>query len=1071
VALQGYEDKPAHFETANLRSEQRWSEGALYHNDAFQTSGYRFDPAGTDGQEYAYGYRGGASAGASGFPSVVNGSGNLVTSTSPLIPSNQRKVYFSNFEYDFNSATTGYFQARYANTEARNKNLQTTGNYCARFDSVGQATTSAPAQALLYFTSVQTNLGTLLSTGQGYPASTQLRDARLQNANAIAALANFLGLPTDAANTGYANGNNIGPGGVPFTAANATWAQSGTVPLLRGIAWPWWMPVDISPNPPSPDFDGKAAGKAIGKWVKFKFPDNTYNPPNGSFYNPYHRNEYWLLESITLLQAFDGEPLVLPQVGRNSTAFLNNLSPEALYQVQSNFGKYSAGGSGNAGVQALYGATPCSGFTAIRKLWNPQIQRTTTSDTDTYSALAGMRGRFGSDWRWDAYYQYGGTDSTSKQHNAATNLRMAFALDSVIDDRPGSPTYGTPVCRIIRDGAPVLDTTGRPITGPDSLAALAADCQPLNLFGTTYSDHDTFGDTNPDYAGIYYDAAELQRQALAYSFVDSRSSGNVSLQTVALNTSGTLWEGFGAGPLTAAFGIEVRQNKTDNAGTSGDYYKRADLASVWADAFGGTTRVGEGYTELDLPLLSGLDGINLLSINAGLRYGIYHNKGGAGTTGESATQKTPNWKFSSTFEPFDWMRFRVTRSRDLRAADYRELFLYQPGIPDEFVVRNPWREGQSTSAENQNERYGAVRVGNSHLKPEKSDTLTLGFVLSPGGWAQGARLSIDYFDIRVKDGINTPFNNSNPVTACFEGSNGGQPADAFLDGGTPAPPDMRLDACRELTFNTLFDANGEPIPGSVDLEDLLSYNAARPTNSLPYQRRGIDFNLSYNFPLNRAFESLPGSVALNMRGSRAMESSGVQQTSGVSYGPNLNGECGAALDRADPTNYNPATGQFWRDAAGNTYVVNRYACVDLVGQIRSSVFIPGVAATPKWTGNITASYLLGDFTSAVLMRYVGGAALDKRWIDDPAAPGYYTADGRISNATVDDNSVKPYAEFDLNLSYNLKVANMKQFRLFGSISNLLDKSPPFTGGGISGASAGIHDTLGRAYRFGLQAKF
>src|SRR5690606_38238501 len=218
-------------------------------------------------------------------------------------------------------------------------------------------------------------------------------------------------------------------------------------------------------------------------------------------------------------------------------------------------------------------------------------------------------------------------------------------------------------------------------------------------------------------------------------------------------------------------------------GTEGDYYARADLSNVWADAFGGRTRVAEGYTEMNLPLLSGLEGVNLLAINGALRYGIYNNKGGAGTTGESATQRTPNWKLSGTFEPFDWVRFRLTRSRDLRAADYRELFLYQPGIPDEFTIRNPWREGTSTSTENQNERYGQVRVGNSNLKPEKSDTLTLGMVFSPGGWAQGMRLSIDYFDISVKDGINTPFNRSNPVPACFEGSNGGQSADNFLDGG------------------------------------------------------------------------------------------------------------------------------------------------------------------------------------------------------------------------------------------------------------------------------------------------
>jgi len=1076
--LVNYENMPARFEMANVRFEQRWSEGALYHNDERATSGFHFDASGTGGTEYAYGYRGGASSGVNS--GVVNGSGAVVTSTQTLLPSNERKVLFSNFEYNFTEMTTGYFQARYANTKAENRNVHTQGSYCARFDSPGQESTFAAPGAVLYYTQNAANI--VLLNGQPYPAGDiPLRDQRLGNATATAALAAQLGFP-HAAQTGYSTGNGVGPGGQPFPESAATWpaVTLGTQQIAkrRGISWPWWIPVDMSPNPPAPDFDGWARDpetgrvKATGKWVRVSFTAAGY-APGGAFYNPYHTNDFWLLESITLNEAFDGSPLVLPQLGRNSYAFLNNLSDDALLQVQSAFGRSGSAGAGNSGVQALYGGNPCAGFTAIRKLWNPQIWRQTNSNTDTYSALAGVKGRFGSDWRWDAYYQYGATDSTSVQRNNATNLRLAFALDAVIDDRPDSATYGQPICRILRDGAPVLDTQGRPITGPDSLQALAADCKPLNLFGTSYSEQDTFGDTLPAYAGIYYDAAELQRQALEYAFVDSRSSGTVSQQILAFNTNGTLWDGWGAGPLTAAFGVELRENKTDNAGTQGDFYARADLANVWADAFGGRTRVAEGYSEFNLPLLSGIEAADLLAVNAAVRYGIYNNKGGAGTTGESATQKTPNWKVSATYGPFNWLRMRVTRSRDLRAADYRELFIYQPGIPDEFNIRNPWREGTSTSTENQNERYAQVRVGNSHLKPEKSDTLTMGFVLSPGGWAQGMRISVDYFDISIKDGINTPFNASNPVTACFEGSNNGLTADAFLDGGVPNAPNMDLQACRELTFGLLEDENGNPIPGSMDLEDLLSYNASRPTNSLPYKRRGIDFNASYNFPLNRAFETLPGSVGLNLRASKAMESSGIQQSTGLFRGPNPSGACGDALDRADPMNYpnnDPSSGSFRTDGAG-AYVVNRYQCVDLVGQIRSSVFIPGVAATPEWSGNITASYILGDFSAAVLMRYIGGARLDKRWVDDPEAPGYYTETGAISNATVDNNSVKPYAKFDLNLSYDLPVANMKQFRVFGSVSNLFGKTPPFTGGGISGATAGYHDTLGRAYRFGVQAKF
>ncbi len=86
-------------------------------------------------------------------------------------------------------------------------------------------------------------------------------------------------------------------------------------------------------------------------------------------------------------------------------------------------------------------------------------------------------------------------------------------------------------------------------------------------------------------------------------------------------------------------------------------------------------------------------------------------------------------------------------------------------------------------------------------------------------------------------------------------------------------------------------------------------------------------------------------------------------------------------------NNDPTTAQFSGRTSSAPTWSTATQCVDLVGQIRSSVFIPGVAATPEWTGNITGSYLVGDFTGAVLMRYIGGAKLDKRWVDDPERAG------------------------------------------------------------------------------------
>src|SRR5690606_2929858 len=144
-----------------------------------------------------------------------------------------------------------------------------------------------------------------------------------------------------------------------------------------------------------------------------------------------------------------------------------------------------------------------------------------------------------------------------------------------------------------------------------------------------------------------------------------------TLHVLAANTSGELWQGWGAGPLSAAFGIEMRRDEVNNAASQGEAWERADFPFPWSDAFGGRTTVIEEYAEFTMPLLRDLPFINSLSVNAAIRHASYKNKGGAGTTGESGTQEVTNWKFSMTWSPVEWLNLRATKSRDLRAATYR----------------------------------------------------------------------------------------------------------------------------------------------------------------------------------------------------------------------------------------------------------------------------------------------------------------------------------------------------------------------------------------------------------------
>ncbi|MEO8313545.1 MAG: TonB-dependent receptor [Pseudomonadota bacterium] len=1036
IPLPGYEAYPAQFEMANMRFSQFSPNGVLYENNTSTdptapppTRGIRFTADGTDIERFAYGYRG-----ASDQSSVMNGDGPLTTSGASLRAGNNRKSIFSNFEFNFTERLTGYLQTSYAKTDAYNKNRYTANQACVRFNTPGGAAIaggSAKAGQKIIFGSSDTrsldkfilpvapfdqlampgNVRDLLWGSAGFRAFLSVGGQVVPNP-IVGGPQTFRPVTSPSIPNPYTN-----PYMLPGNTTNIPTAQ---------------VPFNWGPN--------VVPGSAKYIWVK--------SPTVSSF--------YWLLTEITLATDFDdpGTPASLPTLGRNAYAFLNELSPEALNAVQSAFNRSPTTGGTNSATAALWTQNPCAGFTAVKKVWNPQIQQYTTNDTETWRVTAGMKGRFGRDWKWDTYYQYGSTDSLAKTFNGGTNLSFAFSMDSVIDDRVlvngvANPTFGKPVCRITRDGVPELDINGFPISDNSGLQQLASGCQPLNIFG----DYTT---APTPWAGLNMTSAELaqmQQDALAYSFKDSASEGSTTLQTLSFTTNGTLWEGWGAGPLTAAVGFELSDNTVDNKGTRGAFVQRADLSS-WQDSFGGTTKTKEGYGELNMPLVSGVPGVNLWSLNAAGRYTSYDNKGGAGTTGGKATQGTFNWKVATVFEPFEFVRFRLTRSRDMRAAGYRELFLNAATLPDQASGRNWWRERTALSDENQTEHFGYVRVGNPDLKPESSNTLTFGMVLSPGGWAQGMRLSADYSDIQVKNGIYTPYQFASAgavIEACWRASGNSDSLDFPVSG---IAPDMDLDTCKEITFARNAD-------GSIDPTDVIYVNTSRPKNGLTYQQRNLDLSWQYMFPLSSAFEELPGNLSLSIRASRALEASGIKQ--GVQQRV-VNGS--QALN---------CVGTLNRD---NILICNEVLQrVDLVGQIRSSQSVPGVSARPKWSGNFSASYLLADLTTTISARYIGGAHQDNTWCDanqqqEGLCSTYQDALGRLLQGSVDNNSVKPYLNFALNASYNLKVGDMKQFQVFGSINNLFDKDPPFTGGGtLSGASAGYHDTMGRAYRMGVRLKF
>ncbi len=368
--LPGFEGLPARFEMSNVRYSQYAPTGTIYFNDSSVNADYRFSVDGTGAEQYALGFRGGTGA------SVINGDGPVITSTVPLLPSNERKSIFSNFEFDITSRTTAYLQASYASTDALNKNGPTSGSYCSRFDVPGIRGTNAVAGATLLFATTQPATEIPSNLPYNKPRAIQWGTSLVPNNFAV-----FLGLVPAGSTATFMTGFVAGNG---YANGQQVTAGTPTTPV-QGLAFPFYIPYAYNSAPPTFNFNGNA----VGHWTRVRW--NTYTP--GSTLYTSWPNDFWILDSITLTNAFDsGTSTVLPQVGRNTYAFLANMSPDALAVVQNNFTAATPTAVVPTGVESLYGTGLCNGSTAVRKVWNPQVQQYTSQKSDTWRSVAGIRG-------------------------------------------------------------------------------------------------------------------------------------------------------------------------------------------------------------------------------------------------------------------------------------------------------------------------------------------------------------------------------------------------------------------------------------------------------------------------------------------------------------------------------------------------------------------------------------------------------------------------------------------------------------------------------------------------------
>ncbi|HET8750018.1 MAG TPA: TonB-dependent receptor, partial [Sphingomicrobium sp.] len=304
-------------------------------------------------------------------------------------------------------------------------------------------------------------------------------------------------------------------------------------------------------------------------------------------------------------------------------------------------------------------------------------------DDTTYEAAGGLTVHFGG-WTADAYAQYGrNTYDLAFGPNNRKQDEFRQAVDAVVD-----PASGNIVCRST-------------LTDPGN------GCIPVNVFG------DGSLTLNP-----------FDNGTARFRLVTRQSVAAANLRGTPFST----W----AGPVAFAAGAEYRRDSA--TGTSDPVSQRVNAnGSIGGWILGnqlperGVVKVFETYAEAQAPLARGL------SFNGAVRRTHYSLSGTVYT-----------WKAGGIWDALPGLRFRATRSRDIRAPNIAELF--ENGGSSNTNVFDPVL-GQSVQVRE-------ISAGNPDLKPEKADTLTAGAVVHPA-FLPGFSASVDYYDIRIRDAIAT----------------------------------------------------------------------------------------------------------------------------------------------------------------------------------------------------------------------------------------------------------------------------------------------------------------------------
>jgi iron complex outermembrane receptor protein len=462
------------------------------------------------------------------------------------------------------------------------------------------------------------------------------------------------------------------------------------------------------------------------------------------------------------------------------------------------------------------GGTPPGAFDAFLTP-NQFGPRSYSQDSKTYRMRAGFEGTLFGRYDWEAGYVY----QSQSERNDVRNEGNFDHLGQITEqfncvDVPGG-------CHTAPAG--LVNANGQAISSIPN--------QQPNWFGNPNAIF-----TPAQLAYLTFDNIDNERSTESYTYA---------------NISGPLFS-LPAGEVKGSLGGELRMEHEDD---TPDTLVQEGLAPNPTGATSGGYNVGSVYGEVRIPLVKDFPFVKALNVDYSARYDTYSTFGGAFTN-----------KVGLEWEVNHDLRFRGSYATGFRAPSVAELF-GGDGISDNGANGDPC---DARGAVNGNTNAGILTAGstcavalthtttlpvpttfqpsednvkgdqiqvleggNTALKPESSESYSVGLVFSPH-WVPGLTFSVDYYNVRISN--------------------------AILAGGIAgnASPDLVLNGCYGPSQNQAF-CSLITRSAAGNIVQLNSLN----TNFGTEKVRGLDYELSYDTGLAGWHMMFPGAFNFDIQ--------------------------------------------------------------------------------------------------------------------------------------------------------------------------------------------------------------